>query len=176
MVDRFYSAEEAAELLGLQVRTVRGYLRDGRLRGVRIGKQYRISAADLEHFTGGATLQQGLSSARQGAQEPSSRDSVARSPTITDSGIFTLSISTSVTPARLAVIQRTVDAALGDRDHRDQSLGAGSVSYVHDPERAHLRLMVFGTPAYTIRVLRLLQGLTEERRNLEPRVGRSAWD
>lgn len=52
MEKQLYSAEEVAEQLGLHVRTVRGYVRDGRLRAVRIGKQYRISRADLEAFVG----------------------------------------------------------------------------------------------------------------------------
>ena len=47
-----YSITEVAELLGLHVKTVRNYVRDGRLPGTRIGKQYRIARADLERFTG----------------------------------------------------------------------------------------------------------------------------
>ncbi|GAA5086213.1 excisionase family DNA binding protein [Thermocatellispora tengchongensis] len=47
-----YSVEQVAEHLGLHVRTVRGYVRDGKLKAVRIGKQYRISREDLEAFTG----------------------------------------------------------------------------------------------------------------------------
>ena len=47
-----YSVEQVAAQLGLHVRTVRNYLRDGRLKGVRIGKQYRIARADLEALTG----------------------------------------------------------------------------------------------------------------------------
>lgn len=34
------------------MRTVRGYIREGRLNAVRIGKQYRIARGDLEVFTG----------------------------------------------------------------------------------------------------------------------------
>ena len=49
-----YSVDEVAGILGLHVRTVRGYVRDGRLKAVRIGKQYRITEADLQTFTGGA--------------------------------------------------------------------------------------------------------------------------
>jgi excisionase family DNA binding protein len=49
---QLYSAEEVAEQLGLHVRTVRGYVRDGRLRAVRIGKQYRITREDIEAFVG----------------------------------------------------------------------------------------------------------------------------
>ncbi|MGW4381409.1 helix-turn-helix domain-containing protein [Kitasatospora sp. NPDC004531] len=49
----FYSVEDVAELLGLHVKTVRGYVRDGKLKAVRIGKQYRIARGEVEAFTGG---------------------------------------------------------------------------------------------------------------------------
>ncbi|MFD6452997.1 helix-turn-helix domain-containing protein [Nocardia sp. NPDC055165] len=52
MTDRLYSVEQVAELLGLHVRTVRSYVREGKLPAVRIGKQYRITHEDLETFTG----------------------------------------------------------------------------------------------------------------------------
>jgi excisionase family DNA binding protein len=52
MESGWLSVEQVAERLGLHVRTVRGYIRDGRLRAVRIGKQYRIARADLDAFTG----------------------------------------------------------------------------------------------------------------------------
>jgi excisionase family DNA binding protein len=51
-MQQWSSAEQVAEELGLHVRTVRGYIRDGRLRAVRIGKQYRVARADLDAFTG----------------------------------------------------------------------------------------------------------------------------
>jgi excisionase family DNA binding protein len=46
------SVEQVAGRLGLHVRTVRGYIRAGRLPAVRIGKQYRVTAADLDAFAG----------------------------------------------------------------------------------------------------------------------------
>ena len=46
------SIEQVAELLTLNVRTVRNYVRRGALKATRIGKQYRIGIADLEAFTG----------------------------------------------------------------------------------------------------------------------------
>jgi excisionase family DNA binding protein len=47
-----FSAEQVADILGLHVRTVRGYIRDGRLPAVRVGKQYRITEQDLRAFAG----------------------------------------------------------------------------------------------------------------------------
>src|SRR5579863_10651082 len=62
-MSELYSAEEAAQVLGLQVRTVRNYVREGRLPGVRIGKQYRIARADLEAFTAGGLARDELRAA-----------------------------------------------------------------------------------------------------------------
>jgi excisionase family DNA binding protein len=52
MGNNLYSVEQVANRLGLHVRTVRGYVREGRLKAVRIGKQYRIAAEDLAAMTG----------------------------------------------------------------------------------------------------------------------------
>jgi excisionase family DNA binding protein len=46
------SVFDVAKRLNLHAKTVRGYVRDGRLKAVRIGKQYRIARSDLESFTG----------------------------------------------------------------------------------------------------------------------------
>ncbi len=52
MPEELYSVEQVADRLGLHVKTVRNYVREGRLKAVRIGKQYRIARQDLEAMTG----------------------------------------------------------------------------------------------------------------------------
>src|SRR5581483_11317864 len=52
MDETLYTVEQVAERLGLHVKTVRSYVREGKLKAVRIGKQYRIAAADLAALTG----------------------------------------------------------------------------------------------------------------------------
>jgi excisionase family DNA binding protein len=52
MENAFYSPDQVALQLGLHVKTVRNYVREGRLRAVRIGKQYRIASQDLASLTG----------------------------------------------------------------------------------------------------------------------------
>ena len=54
MAQEVFSVEQVAAKLGLHVRTFRNYVRDWRLRAVRIGKQYRIAADDLEGELAGA--------------------------------------------------------------------------------------------------------------------------
>jgi excisionase family DNA binding protein len=51
-VSDLYTVERVATLLGLHIKTVRGYVRDGKLKATRVGKSYRIARADLEAFVG----------------------------------------------------------------------------------------------------------------------------
>lgn len=48
----FLSPEEVAEKLDLNVRTIRRYIREGRLNATRIGKQYRIAVGDFHALVG----------------------------------------------------------------------------------------------------------------------------
>jgi excisionase family DNA binding protein len=52
MSQELLSVFDIATRLNLHVKTVRNYVREGKLKATRIGKQYRISRADLEVFTG----------------------------------------------------------------------------------------------------------------------------
>ena len=63
MTQELYSVEQVAERLGLHVRTVRNYVRDGRLKAVRIGKQYRIAREHLDALTGQPATAPGTESA-----------------------------------------------------------------------------------------------------------------
>jgi excisionase family DNA binding protein len=64
--------EQVADMLGLHVKTVRAHVRDGRLKAVRIGKQYRIAREDLEALTGGAAPVPGRDAERDRHAEVSS--------------------------------------------------------------------------------------------------------
>ncbi len=43
-----YSVEELAEMLGLHERTVRGMLREGRLKGSKVGKKWYVTEENLK--------------------------------------------------------------------------------------------------------------------------------
>lgn len=52
MKEDLYTIDQVAQRLQLHVKTVRRYVREGRLKATRIGKQYRIAADDLAEFSG----------------------------------------------------------------------------------------------------------------------------
>jgi excisionase family DNA binding protein len=152
MAEQLYSAEEAAQILGLQVRTVRNYVREGRLPGVRIGKQYRIARPDLEAFTAGLGAQNGVGG-----------------PTAT---LEQAAVSATVAEVSSVVQVDGIGASTADRLERTliaASLAASReggpvlrVEPIYDEDRRRLRLILVGAPAEVADLLRLVDVFTRE--------------
>ncbi|SHF88839.1 helix-turn-helix domain-containing protein [Streptoalloteichus hindustanus] len=138
MRQELFSLEQVAERLGLHVRTVRGYVRDGRLRAVRIGKQYRVSANDLAEFTG-------LPAAEQ--------SSAAR-----DVEVTSVVRIEGLDPHDASRLANLVVASAQGRSGGDRNL---RIETNYDRERASMRIVVLGGPEDTAEVLRLVSTWTE---------------
>ncbi|MFF3003680.1 helix-turn-helix domain-containing protein [Kitasatospora sp. NPDC057940] len=138
---QYYSVEQVAELLGLHVRTVRGYIRDGRLAAARIGKQYRIARADLEAFTG-APAAPPAPAAGAGARR-AEVSAVVRIENVDRAAADRLST---------AVMAAIAGPREGGRPLHVES--------VHDEERETLRLVVLGDPADTAALLGIVHTMT----------------
>jgi len=132
-----YSVEQVAQRLGLHVKTVRNYVRDGRLRAVRIGKQYRIAGADLRAFTGGMV-------------PTTPREDAARRRHVEVSSVVQVDAIGPHDAHRLT----TMLTASGGRRPDEPSLARVECDY--DEERARLRVIVLGGLAATADLLLLV--------------------
>jgi excisionase family DNA binding protein len=141
---QMYSVEQVAESLGLHVKTVRGYVRDGRLKAVRIGKQYRIAAGDLEEFTGRPVA----ASARETAQ---------RHRHVEVSSIVQID---AISPEAMGRLTTTVMAAVGGRSSGDAPL---RIETVYDEERASLKIIVLGDLGTVADLFKLIDTLAGVR-------------
>lgn len=139
MNKRYYSVNEVAERLGLHVRTVRTYVRDGKLPAVRIGKQYRITPEALEAFAGGPV-------------PAPARETAGRVRRVEASSIVEIDAVDPTTAHRLA----TMLTSLSGR-------GAGArpvhVQTVYDEERAWLKVVVLAGLADTAAILTTVEEL-----------------
>jgi excisionase family DNA binding protein len=153
MADQLYSAEEAAQVLGLQVRTVRNYVREGRLPGVRIGKQYRIARADLEAFTAGLGAWGGAGGSESAAHER---------------------VDASAAAAEASSVVQLDGIGVSDADRLERTLTAASLAAsgqggpvlrlepIYDEDRRRLRLILVGPPAEVAELLRVVDAFTRE--------------
>lgn len=143
MTQELYSVDQVAERLGLHVRTVRNYVREGRLKAVRIGKQYRIAREDLEALTGRPI-------------PADRRESALRSRRVEVSSIVQID---AVSPELASRASNTLLAAIaGPRDDQERL----HVETVYDEERAHLKIIILGPLAASAEILRLIGPLLGE--------------
>lgn len=125
MSDLLYSVEQVADRLGLHVRTVRNYVREGRLKAVRIGKQYRISADDLAVMTG----------------RPASsfeREPVRRQRHVEVSSIVEID---AISPD---TVNRVTNLIMGAANGRRPGDGPLRIETIYDAERARLKIILVG--------------------------------
>ncbi|MEU6132334.1 helix-turn-helix domain-containing protein [Saccharopolyspora sp. NPDC047091] len=143
MSQEMYSAEQVAERLGLHVRTVRGYIRSGRLGAVRIGKQYRIAASELAALTGLPP-------------EPATAPAAEVTSVVHVDGV-----------------DRTAADRLGTLLLAGAGTGPDGISVQtsHDPRRDRLRIVLLGEPAGTAAALDLLAGVLDDLLHREGRDG-----
>ena len=52
-MEQFYTSDEAAKILKLNVQTIQRFIREEKIRAVKVGREYRIKESDLELSTGG---------------------------------------------------------------------------------------------------------------------------
>ncbi len=135
MVNDVYSVEQVAERLGLHVRTVRNYVRDGRLKAVKIGKQYRIARADLEALTG------------EPAAPPTGPGHAEVSSIVQIDGLAPGAAD------RLSTVLTA--AAQAPRDSPEPL----RIQAVYDGDRSRMKVVILGGPAATADLLRLMDSL-----------------
>lgn len=131
-----YSVGQVADRLGLHVRTVRGYIRTGRLPAVRIGKQYRITRADLEALTG--------------QPEP------ARPADVTPVEVSSIVQIDGVDRAAADRLGTLVLAGVNTNHDAEHPL---RIQTIHDKERNRMKIVILGGAAATADVLHLLEAV-----------------
>jgi excisionase family DNA binding protein len=135
------SVDQVATQLGMHVRTVRRYVREGRLKAVRIGKQYRIAASDLATLTGRPLAPE--------APVPRHRQVEASTVVQID----------AISPQDAQRVVNGVGGALKGRDRNtDTPL---RVETVYDEIRARLKIIITGSLGSTSALLQLVTLYTQ---------------
>ena len=137
------SVEQVASALGVHVRTVRRYLHEGLLKGTRIGKQYRISAADLAQLTGAPVP----------AAEPARLTRHSEASTV-------VQIDAISRDDAMRVMNGLGGAIKGRDKVSDTPL---RIETVYDELRARLKVIITGSLATTVGLLKLTEVYAEQR-------------
>jgi excisionase family DNA binding protein len=139
MHSHLYTVGQVAERLNLHAKTVRRYIREGRLKAKRIGKEYRVTRGDLDAFAG--------------APDP---DPIVRTRQVTVSSILDVdAISPDDSQRVTTMIMAALNARKGEPDHP-------RVDTIYYEERGRLRVTITANAELTCDLIRLIDTLTEK--------------
>ncbi|HEY8004283.1 MAG TPA: helix-turn-helix domain-containing protein [Phenylobacterium sp.] len=135
MSEEVYTVEQFAERLKLHPKTVLRFIREGRLRAVKVGKAYRILRTDMEAMTGVV------------------RGTERKAPRVTS--IVDMAEVDAEQAQRLA--RMLPGLRMGQAAHPDPM----SLDVAYDTARRQLKVVIVGSPEDTAAVLKMIQVLTE---------------
>jgi excisionase family DNA binding protein len=141
---QLFTVDEVAGRLNLHAKTVRRFIREGRLPAKRIGKEYRIARPALDEFAGTST---------DPGREPISRTRQILVSSIVDVDAISPEDSQRITTLILAGL----NARRGEPDFP-------RVDSLYDAERARLRIMITAIPALACDLVHTIAALAEADR------------
>jgi excisionase family DNA binding protein len=136
--DQYYTVEQIAGLLQMHPKTVQRYIREGKLRAVKVGKGWRVGGHDLSVFT------------------ESVPPAGARAPSAVVSCVADVYAADRDAAIR---IMNTLGAA---HTGKPPEYGRGSIQTQYIPEEEKLRVTLYGGARFTAAMLDAIAMLTDE--------------
>ena len=157
MSEEVYTVEQFAERLKLHPKTVLRFIKDGRLRAVKVGKSYRILRTEMEATMTGVPPEffdraaAAYSGAFKGRAGPARVRADARVTSIVDLAGIAPDLAERM--ARMLPAARTGQAA-----HADDM----NIEVIYDPARQQLKVLIVGSPGDTAAMLKMVEVLSED--------------
>jgi excisionase family DNA binding protein len=140
MNKELYTIDQVAQRLQLHVKTVRRYVREGRLKATRIGKQYRIAAEDLAEFSGGQV---------EVNAEPVRTSRSVDATTVVEISAISPELSSRLSNSLMAAMKGVSDSP------------AGRIDTIYYEETGKLKVILHGNLLFTAELLRMIDVLLD---------------
>ena len=146
-----HTVDEIAELLDLHPKTVQRFLREGRLEGHKIGREWRISDESLRRFCHGELKP------ATAVTTPPPRSEEPLDERIQVSAVIELRDTNNDEVSRIS------NSLLAMLNSKDPSWGASRYDLLHQPEERKARFVLHGTPAFLSTIFQLLELVTGDQ-------------
>ena len=138
MQETYYTVEQIARMLQMHPKTVQRYIREGKLRAIKVGKGWRIGGHDLSVFTEGEATERG------------------ETPTAVVSCVADVFAADKTAAIRIV---NTLTAGLNSKPY---GYGQCSMQTQYIQEEQKLRVTLYGGARVTAAMLDAIAMLTEE--------------
>ncbi|MGZ3375728.1 MAG: helix-turn-helix domain-containing protein [Phenylobacterium sp.] len=155
MSEEVYTVEQFAERLKVHPKTVLRFIRDGRVRAVKVGKSYRILRTEMEAVTGVTpdAYRQAMEAHRGMLERKADPRGVKPSARVT--GIVDLP---EVAPATAERLARLLPAARTGQTAHDQPM---NLNVAYDPATRTLKIIIVASLPDTAAMLKMVEAVSE---------------
>ena len=162
MSNGYYTVDQVADMLHMHVKTVRRYIREGKLSAAKVGKQWRVTGHDLSVFMEG---ERPASDLKHGAATESIvNDSMQANAQFDEIPLPNVQVSTVVetvyeTQAQVERITNTLTAVM---QTKDPAYGNSTLNVQILPSQRKIRVLLWGTISFMESMLGCIRTLVEE--------------
>lgn len=157
MENKFYTVDEVSEMLNIHPKTVRKYIREGKLGATKVGKQWRIAGHDLSLLVEGEknTVLKNISEVTYNTSELD-----ARSNRTNDK----ISVSTviDILVENKDEVDRISNTLIAVMNSKDPQYGKSTINIQYIEKSHKLRVMLWGTLHFTEALLSSISVLVDK--------------
>ena len=149
MEQKLYSVEEIARFLDLHPKTVRRFIREGKIKARKIGRTWRIQPADLREYAHGELAD--------------IREESGFSP---DTGLqerISVSAVIEIHEGSREEASRISNSLIAMLNCKDPSWGKSRYDFIYDPETKKARFILYGSPRFLRDVLKAFEAFAYGR-------------
>ena len=148
MRNRFYSVEELTEILNLHPKTIQRFLREGRIKGRKIGRAWKVHHDELRSFAHAE-----LAPEAAAVQE----DWTGKDEPVRVSAVVEI-IERDVEEA-----SRISNSMVAMLNCKDPSWGPVRYDMMYDPAAHSARFVLYGSPSFIAAVMKLFDAIRERQ-------------
>ncbi|WP_304944384.1 helix-turn-helix domain-containing protein [Vallitalea guaymasensis] len=156
MENKFYTVDQVAEMLKIHPKTVRKYVREGKLRGTKVGKQWRVTGHDLSLFMEG---QENI--VPENFHEVTHDYSVSDNKSNNTNEKISVSTVIDIVVKNRDEVDRISNTLVAVMNSKDPEYGNSTINIQYIEKTHKLRVMLWGTIYFTETLLNCISVLTD---------------
>lgn len=159
MEEKFYTVEQIAEILGMHHKTIRKFIREGKLKANKLGKQWRISGHDLSSFMENNNFKTSKKSEEEGEKIEISTSNVEGNNIDRKISVSTVVDINEVSSEEYKRISNMLLAVMNSKDSKMNNSTLNMKYYEKDE---NLKLMLWGDTEFVKEMLDFISILTQK--------------
>ena len=154
MAQNMYSIKQTAQILNLHPKTVRRFIREGKITAVKIGREWRISQENLKEY---AHAELALPKEANKTENKDISNSDAKAPSIHVSTVIEMSNTDSEEASRIS------NSLIALLNNKDPAWGQTRYDFDYQPETQRARFILYGSPAFLRSILQTFEYIAQNK-------------